>query len=265
MATLQHPTLAAAAVVAGIAAVVYLHVGRTFLVRQELGDVRHALAMFALWWIATGANIVLGTGFIAAAAFGWTDLDLQVIYAILQRLLLAMAMVGLVHYLLVVVRGKAAVGPLVAFYGAYAFLLLATLFAQEPSGVYVGDWRTDLEYARPDAFPPWVGLLSAAWLIVPPVGLAIAAIVVARRLPPSQRGQRNRITLVGAALVVWWIVAVLAGQRDAFGSEFFQLFNRLLGLSMALVILAAYSPPAWMRRYVEEPDEAAALPSTGPR
>jgi hypothetical protein len=251
MASMPHPTLAVAAVVALAAAVVYLHVGRVFLARHRSGDVGNALGMFALWWIATGMNIAIASGFIAAAAFGWTDLDLQVTYAILQRLLLGLSMVGLVHYLLVVVRGHAAVRPLVAFYGAYTVLLLAMLNANQPVGVYVGDWRTDLEYADEDALPPWVTLLSAAWLIVPPVALAIRAIVVARRLPPSQRGQRNRITLVGLAIVAWWVVAVLAGQREAFGAEFFQLFNRFLGLSMALVVLAAYSPPAWMRRYVE--------------
>ena len=207
--------------------------------------------MFALWWIATGVNILLGSAFIAAAAFGKTDLRMQVAYAILQRALLAVAVAGLVHYLLFLVRGRAPLRHLAAFYAAYFVFLLGSLYADDPVGVYVGEWRTDLVYAHDGA--AWVGLLSFAWLVLPPVGFSVAAIVVARRLPPTQRPQRDRITLVGAAIIAWWVVAVLSGQREAFGAEFLQVFNRLLGLTMALVILAAYNPPAWLRRSMQEP------------
>lgn len=248
MAGLEHPTLAVAAVVAAAAAAVYLHVGRSFSRRPADPEARLPLRMFALWWMASGANIVLGAAFIGAAAFGATDLWLQSTYAVLQRVLLAASLVGLVYYLMVLVRGKAPLRGLVVFYALYAVLLVGTVYANDPVGVYVGDWRTDLEYAHES--PAAVSLLSVAWLILPPVGLSVAAIVVARRLQPSQRAQRDRITLVALAIIVWWIVAVLAGQREAFGSEFFQVFNRFLGLSMALVVLAAYDPPRWMRRPV---------------
>jgi hypothetical protein len=249
---LEHPTLAVAALVAATAAGVYLHLGQVFARRPAPDEANgRALRMFALWWIATGANILLGAGFIAAAAFGRTSLDLQVVYAILQRLLLAVAVAGLMHYLLFLVRGRAPMGALAAFYGAYFVFLVASLYSDQPVGVYVGDWRTDLVYAKdPSAV---VGLVSFAWLVLPPVALSVAAIVVARRLPASQRAQRNRITLVGAALIAWWVVAVLAGHREAFGAEFFQVFNRLLGLSMALVILTAYKPPSWLRRSMQPP------------
>ncbi|MHB1260672.1 MAG: hypothetical protein ACYC2H_03040 [Thermoplasmatota archaeon] len=252
---LLHPTLIAAAVAAAAAAAVYLHVGRVFALRPAAPEARVALRMFALWWLATGANIVIAAGFIAAAAFGHTDLSLQVTYGILQRILLAAALFGLMHYLLVLVRGRAPAFGLAAFYGAFALLLVGTLRANEPIGVYVGDWRTDLEFAHTG--PVWVALLTLVWLIVPPVGLSIVALVAARRLPPAQRAQRNRITLVALAVVAWWLIAALAGQREAFGSEFLQVFNRLLGLSMALVVLAAYQPPRWLRRYWGTMDDSA--------
>lgn len=254
MAGLAHPTLAVAAAVAASAAVAYLHVGLAFDRRPAAPEARLPLRMFALWWLATGVNIALGAAFIAAAAFGATALWLQSVYAVLQRILLAAALLGLVHYLLVVVRGRAPLRTLCVVYAAFAVLLVSTLHANEPVGVYVGDWRTDLEFAHES--PGWITLLSAGWLILPPVGLGIAAMVVARRLPASQRPQRNRITLVGLAVVLWWIVAGVAGQRDAFGSDFFQVFNRLFGLSVALIVLAAYETPRWLRRWIDLPDDA---------
>jgi hypothetical protein len=256
MTAWAHPTLAAAAAIAAFSAVVHLHVGRAFLRRPAATPDRAlALRMFALWWLATGLNILLASGFIAAASLGWTDLRLQLSYAVVQRLLLALALAGLVHYLLALVRGRASLLPVVLFYSGYFFLLVGSLYASDPVGVYVGDWRTDLVYADHDAGAPWLGVLNGLALIVPPVGLSIAAMVLARRLAP--RGpQRNRIMLVGTALVAWWVVAAVAGQQEAFGNESFQVFNRLLGLSMALVVLAAYRSPAWLRRYIDTPRDS---------
>src|ERR1051326_4394737 len=202
MAALAHPTLLAAAVLATGVALVYVHVGRVLLRRPASGQARQALQMFALWWIATALNILLGSLANAAAAFGWTDLSLQVTYILLQRLLLAVALVGLL----------------------------------------------------PD-------LLSFLALVVPTVGLSVAAVVVARRLPEPQRPQRNRMTLVGLALIVWWVVAVLAGQRQALEQDWYQVFNRVLDLGMALLILWGYEPPDWLRRHVDLPRD---LPDEAP-
>lgn len=252
-----HPTLVAAAAIAAAAALVHLHVGRVFLRRPASPERVRALRMFAVWWLATGLNILLGSLFIAAAAMGRTDLRLHLSYAIVQRFLLALSLAGLVHYLLVLVRGRAPLLPVFAFYAAYFLVLVGTVYASEPVGVYVGGWRTGLQYANHGVGAPWLPLLNFAALVLPPVALSIAAMVVARRLAPSQRAQHNRITLVCSSLVAWWVVAVLAGQQEAFGNESFQVFNRLLGLSMALVVLAAYRSPRWLRRYIETPDDAA--------
>lgn len=254
-----HPTLAAAAAIAAVSALVHLHVGSAFLKRPAATQQRVlALRMFAVWWVATGVNILLASAFIAAASAGWTHFGLQLAYAVVQRLLLALALTGLVYYLLVLLRGRARLWPVLLFYAGYLGLLLFALFAGDPVGVYVGNWRTDLVYAHHDVGAPWLGLVNGLALIVPPVGLSIAAMVVAGRLPPEQAAQRNRIVLVGSALVVWWVVAAVAGQQEAFGNESFQVFNRLLGLSMSLVVLAAYRSPAWLGRFIETPRDASA-------
>jgi hypothetical protein len=261
MAALAHPTLLAAAVLATGVALVYVHVGRVLLRRPASGQARQALQMFALWWIATALNILLGSLANAAAAFGWTDLSLQVTYILLQRLLLAVALVGLLHYLLVLVRGRSPLRLLVGLYALYFVYLAGSVFYNGPTGVFVGHWRTDLEYARASQGPGLPDLLSFLALVVPTVGLSVAAVVVARRLPEPQRPQRNRMTLVGLALIVWWVVAVLAGQRQALEQDWYQVFNRVLDLGMALLILWGYEPPDWLRRHVDLPRD---LPDEAP-
>lgn len=266
MAGLEHPTLLAAAAMAAGVAVVYLHVGRVLAGRPVQGETRTALAFFALWWVATAVNILLGSLANAAAAFGWTNLPLHVAYIIVQRLLLAAALVGLLHYLLVLVRGRSPLPMLVVVYALYFVFLVGNVFRNDPVGVFVGNWRTDLEYARPDTGPGLADVLSFLVLIVPTVGLSVAALVVARRLPASQRAQRNRISLVGSSLIVWWVVAVLAGQRQALDEDWYQVFNRVTGLGMALLILWAYQTPAWMRRHVDLPvDPPGQAPRVGLR
>lgn len=249
MAAPEHPTLVVAALAAGAAGAMYLHLGRALLRRPVLdAQARLALRMFGVWWLTTGVNILLGSLFIAAAAFDATSLSLQTSYTILQRLLLAASLVGLMHYLLVLVRGRPRMVLLGVLYGLYAMVQVASIYAGRPEGVYVGQWRTDLLYADEGAFPTWLTALLGAFLILPPVVLSLVAVALARRLGDGQGAQRNRITVVGLALAIWWVVAVLAGQREAFDQEFLQLFNRLLGLTMALAIFLAYEPPAWLAR-----------------
>lgn len=268
MVEVLHPTLVAAALLATGVALVYLHVGRVLLARHATGTMRKALSLFAVWWIATATNILLGSLANGAAAFGWTSLPLQTAYIIIQRLLLCVALVGLLYYLLVLVRGRARLAWLCLAYGLYFVYLVASVYRNEPIGVFVGDWRTDLEYARPDTGPGLSDLLSFVVLVVPTVGLSIAALVVARRLPDEQRAMRNRITLVGLALVVWWLVAVLAGQRQALDADAYQIFNRVLDLGMAILILVAYRTPAWLRKYIVLPDDrdaGASASASAPR
>lgn len=255
MVGLQHPTLLAAALMAAGVAVVYLHIGRVLAGRKAEGKTRQALGMFALWWIATAINILLGSLANGAASFGWTSLPLHLTYIILQRVLLAAALVGLLHYLLVLLRGRSPSALLVVVYALYCAFLTANVYRNGPIGVFVGDWRTDLVYARATPSPSWSDLVSFLVLIVPTVGLSIAAVVAARRLPPEEQAQRNRLTLVGCAMTVWWVVAVLAGQRQALDDEWFQMFNRVLDLGMALLILWAYQTPQWLRRFIELPRE----------
>lgn len=241
------PTLIAAAAVAWTVAVVYAYVGFRLLERRPGHDAtKRALLAFASWWWILAGNIAIGGAMYLAAGFGFTSLPLQVTWAHVERLLLVASLVGLTYYLIYVLWGRSFPLVMGTYYTVYYALLLYALARAEPIGIHIGAWRTDLVYANDDN-----GVLTAInglLLLGPPVGLCLFGLVVAaRRRLALEPIHRYRFATVCGALIVWWIVAVVAGQRVAMGYEAFQFVNRFLGLAAALVILMAYRPPAWIR------------------
>jgi hypothetical protein len=105
-------------------------------------------------------------------------------------------------------------------------------------------WRTGLSFAR--AAPLWTSLASLALVVLPPVAASVAYFRLIFRVDDA--GQRYRIATVSASLIVWWVVAVAAGQSRLLDNEAVQLAARVLGVAAALGVLVAYSPPAWVRR-----------------
>ncbi|MBI2078496.1 MAG: hypothetical protein HYT80_09040 [Euryarchaeota archaeon] len=228
-------------------ATVYSVVGWQLDHRTASSPAAHrALRFFVLWWYATALNIYLGGLFYMAAAFGMFHFETQYAYAVLQRLLLATSLWGLLTYLVFLVKGRFWPATIGALYLAYGLFMVGTIVAGRPDGLYVGQWRTDLSYAAES--PAWTRLLVFVGIVLPPILLSTAYLVAIMRLPRSERGQRYRAILVSSSLIVWWVVAVIAGQRMAFEQEWFQLVNRMVGLAASLIILIAYRPPSWIRR-----------------
>ena len=238
------PTLIAAGLVALAVAASYAYVAWTLGRRTTLDPGRRALGYFAVWWGALAANLtgVALTYFLGA--FDALTLEAQLTASHLQRLLLAVSMTGLVAYLLFVLTGRDHSRPLVAVYAAYYALSLYSMMRAEPVDVFVGNWRTDLVYARPGL--PWLNLVNLAVIVLPPFGLGIAFAVASRRAPDASK--RYRMRVVAFAIVFWWVVAVLAGQRALLDVDAVQAGHRFLSLLAALLVLAAYRPPAWVRR-----------------
>jgi hypothetical protein len=237
-------TLAAAAGVAVVVAGVYGYVARRVLARPSAQPVmRRALQLFALWWGALAVNIGATSVLYLAAAFGYTDPAVQLVAAHFQRLLLAVSLVGLMGYLGFLLTGRDLVEPLAVFYAGYFVLLLYSLALGRPDGVVVGAWRTDVHLAA--TTPAVLQLVSFVALVGPPVAASLALLGLSRRMRDAS--QRYRVVLIAGSLTAWWIVAVVAGQREAAGAEAFQMFNRLFGLVAALAILAAFEPPRWVR------------------
>jgi hypothetical protein len=248
---LEKWTLLIAAGVAFSTGSIYTYVAARLHQRRVTNPLHHrALDYFALWWVGLGVSLIFGSFVYLAAAFGYTSLDVQLVLAHTQRLLLAVSLVGLMHYMIFVRTGRSVVRPLIAFYFAYYIMLLTSLITRQPESVLVGNWRTDLNYVHDSQ--PLVSLLSLVILVVPPVAGAISYMMLYFKLDPvHDRIQRFRVMTVSVSLIVWWVVAVLAGQQEALGADVFQIFNRIVGFFAALAILMAYSPPGFILSRLE--------------
>jgi len=213
---------------------------------------RRPMLYFAFWWGATGLNQILGATLYLAASLGHTDLTLQLAYVLLQRLLLALSLVGLMYYLLSLHLGRGFLVPLLAFYSLYWVTQVYSVLARQPIGVESFGWRTDLVYALQLA--PAFALVNLA-ILVPPVLGALLLLRLYRRI--EDRTRRFRVAMLAGGFTIWWIVAIVAGQPATFDNTFLQITNRAVGIAVALGILLAYQPLPWMQeRYHLQTDKA---------
>lgn len=203
-----------------------------------------ALSLFAAWWGLTGINQVMGGLLYAAAAFGYADLTVQTTYVVVQRLLLSGSMFGLMAYLLYLFRGRMHLVTLALVYGAFYAFQLWTVFSREPTGVLLSRWRTDLTYAS--SAPAWADLVTFLVVVLPPVVGCLAYLRLLARV--GDRSARVRIFTVSIGLIVWWVFAVAVGRASVYDNDALQLANRVLGLVVAVSILFAFWPLAWMQR-----------------
>lgn len=238
-------TLAVAGIIAIVVGLAYSYVAMRLVQRPAAAPAaKRALSFFAMWWAGLALNITLVGGTYLAGAFGVLTFEMQLIDSFLQRLLLTISLVGLMYYLLYLLTGRDLFVPLAVAYGAYFLLLTYTFFAGDPSGLFVGDWRTDVTFSQPTN--RFNGILTLAFVILPPVVASLAYFRLFFRMDDAS--MRWRIALVSWAIVGWWAVAVVAGQRAALDNGPLQSFHRLLSLAAALLVLAAYHPPAWARQ-----------------
>ncbi|MHB8606422.1 MAG: hypothetical protein ACYDCK_14340 [Thermoplasmatota archaeon] len=243
--TSLQPRLVIAGVVALVVALAYglvaLRFGRRKLVERSS---ERALIAFAVWWGALALNIALGGLTYVAAGAGYTSVGVETTWAVFERLLLAVSLFGLLYYMAYVLTGREFTRTLGVFYGAYFVFLLYSMLAGTPDGVAVYTWRTDLHYATPA--PPAMTAVNGVWLLLPPIAAAVGLFSLAFRV--SDRTARYRSIVVSVSVVLWWVVAVVAGQRAALSDDAFQVFNRFFGLAAALAVFAAYYPPTWVQR-----------------
>jgi hypothetical protein len=237
-------TLAIAAILTLAYATVYAYVGMRLGRSHLRGDGKSVMAAFGIWWIATSINQYLGGAFYLAAAFGYTDFPLQLAYVIVQRLLLAVSMIGLMYYIVYLVSGRRILLPLAILYLCFWLMQIYVVFLGSPDGIDVYRWRTDLHYTA--TTPSIFSLIDLVVIVLPPViGAALLLRLYKRVETPTQR---FRIVAVSVGFIAWWLVAVLAGQRSVFDNDALQALNRIVGAAVGLLILLAYEPTGWMQR-----------------
>lgn len=239
-------TLAIAGLVAILAAGVYAYVGFQLARRAGLPDGRRALAFFALWWGALAVNLAGVAATYLLAAAGVLTFELQLVGSWLQRLLLCLSVFGLMEYFLVLLTGRSHVWLLGIVYAGLLAALLYGMQWQQPTSLFVGEWRTDLLYARGDFLP--TRIVSLMLVLLPPFVASLAYLRLFWRV--RDPAIRYRIALVSGALIVWWAIAVIAGQRPLLDVGWVQLANRFGSLAAALAVLAAYVPPAPVSRWL---------------
>lgn len=237
-------TLLVAGVIALTAGLAYGYVARSLPRPAQPRDSARALRMFSLWWYALALNISLVGITYLLGGMGLLTFEVQFVDSYLQRLLLCVSMIGLMHYLLFLITGRDLLRPIVVVYAAYFFLLTYGLLQQRAEGLFIGAWRTDLVFANPDV--PWLRFVSLGAILLPPVVCSLWYLRLFFTVDDPTR--RWRIALISFAILLWWGVAVAAGQRAALDDSPLQVANRLLSLLAAFAALAAYSPPTWAQR-----------------
>lgn len=217
--------------------------------RQASGEARLALRMFATWWFAVAAVILISGSPTLLYLAGVTSLSIHValVYAVAAPL--AVALWALLYYLVYIYTGRRwAIWPLG---GAYALFFLFELYYFSAFGerrLDVTDWSVRTVGG---AFPPtWLSLTFAVLLAVP----ILVVIVAYGRLyfRVKDRPHRYRVALISSAFLAWFgavLVGYLLGWDRA---EWFPLVYEAPGVIASLLVVAAFRPPRWVQRRITD-------------
>lgn len=239
---------------------VYAFVGSVVWKRHIGGDGKLAAMLFGAWWFGLAA--ITASGAVQRALFwaGVEDLSVFITLSQLNLLVLCVALWGLLYYFVYLFTGERRwLARLAVAYFAYYVSLLYYMAWREPNGVEVGDWSVALAFARDIPAP------AAAALVLLLVGPAILGSLAYARLFFRVRDPtvRYRIGMVSLA-IFGWFATLLGGWTIGMPEEpWWPFITRAIALLAALVVLAAFRPPAWVRarwsvRPAEE-DPAAAV------
>ncbi|MCA1812507.1 MAG: hypothetical protein LC624_00975 [Halobacteriales archaeon] len=238
-------TLAVSAAFGIIEALVFVYVGVELRKRKVEGEAATAWNLFVLWWLGLGALVLVSGLQTLAVAAGYVNLAAHVTFTYLALMVLAVALWGFVYYLLYVYTGKRSLlAPLTVFYAGVLAGLVYFVVVQDPYDVAVKEWSVTLLYRQPVTGPAYAALIGAVLLPELLVGIAYGTLY----FKVNDRSQRYRIALVSVATTVWFGSSLVQNVAGASQSDFWQVANKFIGLGAALVILAAYRPPAWVRR-----------------
>lgn len=242
---MNETTLIVGSAVAFIAASVYAFIGYRLSRRRVSWEARAALQLFGVWWFALAGSTALGGITRLLASSGTDDLVLYTVTTYLNIMLICIALWGLLYYLLYLFTGSRSwFVPLTVGYLVYFLSLVYLINQAQPVGVEVGAWNVRLAYARDIG-----GLatqLALGLLVLPQIlgALAYSSLLLRVRNPT----QRYRIALVASSILVWFGSAYLASISGVSQEAWWQVASQTIGLVAAGVLLAAYFPPAAIRK-----------------
>ena len=233
----------------------YAFVGSQIARREVPPEALVAHRMFLVWWFAFAASSLLGA--INIALYRLDALAPGYYLAATQANILAivLALLGLLYYMVYLYTGSSRwFRPIVLFYVLFYLALLALVAYRwsPPEGFTDNGWSIQALPEPESDLHPAVAIPFLLLLVGPQIAAAVAFLRLAPRL--DEPTPRYRVRLVGTAILLWFgasLVASIVGNLtdvDLSGLDAWQVLTRVLGLSAVLLILAAYKPPAWVRR-----------------
>ena len=161
-----------------------------------------------------------------------------------QILMIMLVLFALMYYLVYVYTGTNRwLVPLAILYFV-AWTLLVGLIEWVPAAERLADdgWQVTTE---PEVgISQWLGLIFVFALVGPQVVTAIAYARLYKKA--TDNTQRYRIALVSGTIILWFGSSLVGTSFGAEGDAW-RLATRLLGVIAALLILAAYNPPAGIK------------------
>lgn len=235
--------------------VLFALVGSAIWRRHVTPDARQAARAFTLWWYGIGALVVVEGARGIVASVG--ALDTLLFAALFQAawyawvFILAASMWGLLTYLLYLYTGSyRGEITLAIFYGAWAAVAIWQTALAGPT-FRPTQLATLVEYRVP--LPAWVQALFFLTLYVP----QLAGIGLYLRMGRAATGgeARFRVRATGWGLLVWLGANLVAGIANVVPSDEWQVAKRILGVTVATLILVSYRPTYEMRRQLSRPNE----------
>ncbi|HWG92190.1 MAG TPA: hypothetical protein VNZ52_15170 [Candidatus Thermoplasmatota archaeon] len=222
-----------------------LYAARTVWRRPTSKALRAARARLALWWAGAATLFLLNATSTGLYLLG---VDTPGVHRTLHALLpipITVALWALATHLIFLYTGHLRASAPV---GVLAFLLYGFAVYHElalgPWNLEVGAWEVHLVDTSPDG-----AALHAAYalLVLIPIfasTVAYAALVFRLRDPT----QRFRVLLVSAACLQWVLVIGAGIALGAVDAPWFPLLYQAPGIVAALLVVLAYSPPAFLLR-----------------
>ena len=166
-------------------------------------------------------------------------------FTLVNLLAICVGLFGLVYYLLYLFTGtRSLIGPLSVFYVAYYILLIYYVMASDPAGVAVERWRATLVYQHELRGPLFIIVLLL--LLFPQIIGSLAYFTLYFRVENAT--QKYRILLVSWSIIIWFLTGFIASISGLSEVDWWQIVNRMIGLSAALAILLAYQPTSSIKR-----------------
>jgi hypothetical protein len=233
----------------------YGYVGFRIFGRSVPQAARLAAYQFSLWWYGLSATTAIGglEGILIAS----NGLSFPLAFTLyLITLLLDCALLwGLVGYLTYIYTGRYHLVLLSTFYAALYVAALYFVIAQAPYGVVIRRGLPVLQYGSTGSLA-LLGFIAFG-ILVPE--LAGVALYLSLYFKTTNRTQRFRIGFVGLGILLWFGLAAITPPSSVADPVVWTIAKAILGGVAALIVLAAYNPPLWLRRrygvdLLEEPD-----------